>query len=95
MSILSPDLSLEDMNHLFDIIDIDSDGSISYTEFLAATLDPRGIDLTILNEAFNLLDADGKGYINYDDIRRVRRLLIFVTILMGALEPHHIMFCRC
>lgn len=71
MQVLAPDLTTNDVMNLFDIIDIDNDGGISYTEFLAATLDPRGIDLVELSEAFNLMDADGNGYITVDEIRKV------------------------
>jgi calcium-dependent protein kinase len=71
MAVLSPDLNFFDVNHLFDIIDIDNDGTISYTEFVAATLDPRGIDIEQLNEAFKLMDAGGKGFITFEDIQRV------------------------
>eukprot|EP00595_Chromulina_sp_UTEXLB2642_P002040 CAMPEP_0196764076 /NCGR_PEP_ID=MMETSP1095-20130614/5325_1 /TAXON_ID=96789 ORGANISM="Chromulina nebulosa, Strain UTEXLB2642" /NCGR_SAMPLE_ID=MMETSP1095 /ASSEMBLY_ACC=CAM_ASM_000446 /LENGTH=939 /DNA_ID=CAMNT_0042118683 /DNA_START=185 /DNA_END=3004 /DNA_ORIENTATION=- len=71
MAVLAPELTAEDINKLFDIIDIDGDGGISYTEFLAATLDPRGIDMVELTEAFNLMDADGNGFISIDEIRQM------------------------
>ena len=41
--VLAPELSSDDILRLFNIIDIDHNQLISYTEFLAATLDPREV----------------------------------------------------
>jgi len=43
VQILAPELSGSDITRLFSIIDIDKNSQISYTEFLAATLDPREV----------------------------------------------------
>ena len=56
---------------LFQVMDVNGDGSISFTEFLAAAMDPRDVDVQEINKAFSLLDRDGKGYITYEDLRRV------------------------
>ena len=47
-------------------------GVISYTEFLAATLEAQGhIDEYRIAEAFDGLDCDGSGYISKDDLREI------------------------
>lgn len=71
LSFLAPELTMEDINRLFHIVDLDNNGTISYTEFLAATLDPREIDIHEINEAFKLLDEDGNGFITTDEIKNV------------------------
>jgi Ca2+-binding EF-hand superfamily protein len=68
---ISPDLSSQDINHLFDIVDMDKNKQISYSEFLAATLDPNEVDIEELSKAFKLLDEDGNGYITRDELRKV------------------------
>ena len=68
---LAPDLTLADITALFHAIDIDGNNLISYTEFLAATLDPREIDIEELNKAFRLLDADGNGFIEVAELETV------------------------
>eukprot|EP00604_Paraphysomonas_vestita_P002022 CAMPEP_0174820192 /NCGR_PEP_ID=MMETSP1107-20130205/3873_1 /TAXON_ID=36770 /ORGANISM="Paraphysomonas vestita, Strain GFlagA" /LENGTH=389 /DNA_ID=CAMNT_0016035065 /DNA_START=1427 /DNA_END=2596 /DNA_ORIENTATION=- len=64
-------LSEEDIDRIFDAVDVNGDGQISFTEFLAATLDPRDYDIHALNTAFQLLDVDQKGYITAADMERV------------------------
>ena len=53
----------EDGKKLFEAIDVNHDQQISFTEFLAATLDPREVDPDALNKAFELLDVEKKGFI--------------------------------
>jgi calcium-dependent protein kinase len=72
MQKIVPELSAPDLNKLFDIIDYDKNNLISYTEFLAATLDPRDLDIGELNKAFRVFDEDGNGYISKDEMRKVR-----------------------
>ncbi|KAJ1430438.1 kinase-like domain-containing protein, partial [Ochromonadaceae sp. CCMP2298] len=68
MTIVSPDLGQAEVTQLFDTLDYDCNGSISFTEFLAATLDPCEVDIAELNKAFELFDADGNGYIDRSEI---------------------------
>lgn len=72
MNQLAPELTKTDIAKLFSTIDIDGNNVISYTEFLAATLDPRDIDVDDLGKAFRLMDADGNGYLTVDELRMVR-----------------------
>jgi calcium-dependent protein kinase len=58
-------LTDEDIDHIFVAVDVNGDGQISFTEFLAATLDPRDYDIHALNTAFQLLDVDQKGPIPF------------------------------
>jgi calcium-dependent protein kinase len=55
-------LNDEDIDRIFAAVDVNGDGQISFTEFLAATLDPRDYDIHALNTAFQLLDVDQKGF---------------------------------
>ncbi len=71
MKSVSPDLSNNDIDQLFVAIDVDNDHQISFTEFLAATMDPREVDMDELSKAFKLLDVDNKGYLTTDDFYRV------------------------
>lgn len=68
---LAPELSHDDIEKLFDIVDIDKNKQISFTEFLVATLDPREVDIEELNKAFRLLDEDGNGFITKEEMRKV------------------------
>jgi Ca2+-binding EF-hand superfamily protein len=63
MSQSSTPLSDLDALHIFEAVDVNRDQQVSFTEFLAATLDPREIDANQLNKAFALLDLEKKGYI--------------------------------
>ena len=71
MKFLAPQLTVSDAKKLFRVIDVDNDQTISYTEFLAATLDPRAIDIEELNSVFELLDTDGNGSITLDELHKV------------------------
>lgn len=68
---LAPELPAEDIVTLFHTIDIDGNELISYTEFLAATLDPREVDIEEINKAFKLMDQDGNGYIDVKELETV------------------------
>ena len=50
-------------DQLFENIDANHDNQISFSEFMAATLDPREVQINELNKAFELLDSEKKGYI--------------------------------
>jgi calcium-dependent protein kinase len=71
MKSVSPDLTSMEIDSLFEAIDVDDDKQISFTEFLAATMDPREVDTEELGKAFQLLDSDNKGYLTVDDFYRV------------------------
>lgn len=71
MKVMSQKLTNRDIDQLFETIDVNDDRQISFTEFLAATLDPREIDIEELGKAFRLLDSDNKGYLTVDDLHRV------------------------
>jgi len=67
----SEQLSSNDIDSIFSAVDVNGDNQISFTEFLAATLDPRDFDIQSINTAFHLLDTDNKGYITFNDMERV------------------------
>jgi calcium-dependent protein kinase len=67
----SPDLTAVEADLLFEAIDVDNDQQISFTEFLASTMDPREVKVEDLSKAFHLLDSDHKGYLTQDDFYRV------------------------
>lgn len=64
-------LSEDDVDAVFNAIDVNGDNEISFTEFLAATLDPRDFDTMAINSAFEVLDVDKKGFITAEDMERV------------------------
>jgi Ca2+-binding EF-hand superfamily protein len=60
----------EELVHMFTGIDIDGTGKISYSEFLAATIEAHGsIEEERIAEAFDRLDCDDTGYITVDNLR--------------------------
>eukprot|EP01038_Epipyxis_sp_PR26KG_P005845 gene5845-8065_t len=74
MSTISEDLTPPDIDRLFGLIDIDKNEQISYTEFLAATLDPRDVDLEELSKAFKLLDENDDGVITREELYKVLKM---------------------
>lgn len=84
MQKIVPELTSSDLNKLFEIIDYDKNSLISYTEFLAATLDPREMDIGELNKAFRLFDEDGNGYISKDEMRKVGFYSLLPTCLTAV-----------
>lgn len=56
---------------LFDEVDDDHDGNLHYTEFLAATLETDGKEVTddMLAEAFDQLDMDDSGFISTENLQ--------------------------
>ena len=58
------DYSEEEIQALFNGMDIDGTGSVHYTEFLAATIESHGtIDESRIADAFDRIDCDDSGYI--------------------------------
>ncbi|KAL3935780.1 MAG: hypothetical protein SGBAC_008769 [Bacillariaceae sp.] len=61
--------SEEDLERMFQAVDLDGSGRIRYTEFLAATIEARGaISEERLAEAFDRIDCDDSGYISAQNL---------------------------
>lgn len=55
----------DELNEIFNVVDINRNGQIDYTEFLAATIETQGvIEEQRLADAFDRLDQDESGYIS-------------------------------
>jgi calcium-dependent protein kinase len=66
------DIPEEHLKYLFSSIDLDGHGLVSYTEFIAATIEARGeIDEDRLIEAFRFFDIDNSGYITKESIKNL------------------------
>lgn len=64
------DYSEEDLVHMFIGMDIDGTGKVSYSEFLAATIEAHGcIEEERIAEAFDRLDDDDTGYVTVSNLR--------------------------
>eukprot|EP00586_Coscinodiscus_wailesii_P001329 CAMPEP_0172488470 /NCGR_PEP_ID=MMETSP1066-20121228/17993_1 /TAXON_ID=671091 /ORGANISM="Coscinodiscus wailesii, Strain CCMP2513" /LENGTH=527 /DNA_ID=CAMNT_0013255701 /DNA_START=77 /DNA_END=1660 /DNA_ORIENTATION=- len=64
--------SREDAEELFNGIDVNRDGYVNYTEFIAAALEARGhIEVEKVAEAFDRLDRGNTGYITEKDLRKI------------------------
>ena len=64
--------SEEELNELFTDLDINCNGEILYTEFIAATLEADGeLEDAALREAFDLIDTDHKGYITRKNVKKM------------------------
>lgn len=50
MQQVNPDMSEKDINLLFNTLDLDGNNSISFMEFMAATVDPREVDIQEMNQ---------------------------------------------
>ena len=70
MQMIDPSIPHVDVDLIFDTIDQDGSKTISFVEFVAATIDPREVDIQEMNQAFRLLDQDQKGYITCQDLHR-------------------------
>jgi calcium-dependent protein kinase len=61
--------SNDEIKELFNSIDINNNGQIMYTEFIAATLEAQGqLDEARIAEAFDRLDTDDTGFISKENI---------------------------
>jgi calcium-dependent protein kinase len=65
------EITPDDCDIIFSAMDVNGDDQISFTEFLAATLNPELVDIEALSEAFNLLDGDGDGFISMSELKRM------------------------
>merc|ERR1712129_671758 len=61
--------NVDEMNHLFESLDVDGSGSIGYTEFLAGMIDQKNyLREELCWEAFRTFDQDGSGEIDLDEL---------------------------
>ena len=59
-------------NKIFNTLDLDGNGDISYNEFLTSIIDSKKfITNDRLDKAFKLFDKDGNGKLSIDEIRQV------------------------
>ena len=59
-------------NKIFNTLDLDGNGDISYNEFLTSIIDSKKfITNDRLDKAFKLFDKDGNGKLSIDEIRAV------------------------
>ena len=65
-------LEKEDLEQMFDSIDIDKSGFIDYSEFVVASMNEKQL-LTNdkLQQAFRMFDKDGSGFISSDEIKEI------------------------
>ena len=69
MSMKSNKMNEEEIRESFDAIDVDQNGKIDYTEFIAATMDEANFyKHERLLEAFESFDKDGSGQISKDEL---------------------------
>lgn len=62
----------DEINAIFQRVDMDQDGSIDYTEFLMATIKEENLlNVKNLQAAFNMFDKEGKGTISIENIKAV------------------------
>ncbi|KAL4429783.1 hypothetical protein ABPG74_004420 [Tetrahymena malaccensis] len=65
-------ISEEEVNKIFDQIDVNQSGFIDYTEFITAVIDDSVFtEEEKLRKAFSLFDKDGDGYITQQEIQNV------------------------
>ena len=69
---LCNEYSEEEVNAMFDSIDVNKNGRIMYTEFIAATLELQGrIEEKRVAEAFDHIDDDDSGYITKKNLKQL------------------------
>ena len=61
---IQSELSGKDIELLFDSIDQNGDGSISFLEFVAAMIDPREVDIKQMNQV-HLLSSTLENFCNH------------------------------
>ena len=71
--VLKPyEIDNEEVESIFNGMDVDESGRIGYTEFLAATVEAHGVaKKEQLSEAFDRLDADDSGFISANNLKEV------------------------
>ena len=65
-------MNKDDIEKMFDAVDIDKSGFIDYSEFVVAAMNEKTL-LTNekLQTAFNMFDKDGSGFISKDEIKEI------------------------
>jgi Ca2+-binding EF-hand superfamily protein len=71
LNVITPELSDDDIRRVFHAVDINGDNQITYTEFLAATMDPLELDVGAVSRAFQLMDVNNDGYITAEELKKV------------------------
>ena len=66
-----PEFLAAEVSRIFESIDIDHQGELSYNKFIAATLGASkdGIEEQSLRKVFALLDADGDEIVTFADLQ--------------------------
>ena len=83
--------SEDELWSMFTGMDIDGTGKVSFTEFLAATIEAHGmIEEERIAEAFDRIDCDDSGYITVDNLKEVLGDEVgddFIDELMDEVKP--------
>jgi len=65
-------LDEDELDRLFDSVDIDKSGFIDYSEFIMATMnEKKNVSEDKLRSAFKIFDQDGNGTITHQEIKSV------------------------
>ena len=65
-------LSDEEIDKMFDKVDVDKSGEIDYSEFIVASMNEKNLlSNNKLQAAFQMFDKDGGGSISVDEIKQV------------------------
>ena len=68
---LSRNISADESLEMFEAMDVNVSETVSFNEFVAATIDPREVDIKVINNVFRMMDVEEKGYIDQNDIIRL------------------------
>jgi calcium-dependent protein kinase len=80
------DVSEEELCRLFDDVDINHDGEIEYSEFVAAVMSSRvGFSENHMREAFDLFDVSRTGRITVSDLQSVFGSALFEDVCLSTL----------
>ena len=63
--------NMEELSEILKGVDVDNNGAINYTEFIAATLDQTKYlsESKRIRDAFNVFDKDGDGIIDEEEMK--------------------------
>jgi len=63
-------MSIEELNKMFDNIDKDNSGVIDYSEFISASINRKQLfEKKNLEKMFNMFDKDGNGSLSVDEFK--------------------------